>query len=103
LELLRCVRVVVPLGKIAFDALLAARRALGLPLPKARPHFGHGSVTPLPDGMLLLASYHPSRQNTQTGRLTQTMFEAIFARVRQELDMGLPRPEPEGPARHFAP
>ena len=48
LELLRRVRVVVPLGKIAFDAYLAARRALGLPLPDARPHFGHDTVTPLP-------------------------------------------------------
>jgi len=103
LELLRRVRVVVPLGKIAFDAFLAARRALGLPLPDARPHFGHDSVTPLPDGVLLLASYHPSRQNTQTGRLTQAMFEAIFARVRQELDTSLPKPRSERTSQHFAP
>jgi uracil-DNA glycosylase len=86
LQLLHRVRVVVPLGKIAFDAYLAARRDLALPQPERRPQFGHGVSTQLPEGILLLASYHPSRQNTQTGRLTRTMFAAIFARVRQELD-----------------
>jgi uracil-DNA glycosylase family 4 len=88
LQLLRHVRVVVPLGKIAFDAYLAARRELDLPQPDKRPHFAHEAVTPLPDGVLLVASYHPSRQNTQTGRLTRAMFEAIFARVRRELSVG---------------
>jgi uracil-DNA glycosylase len=87
LQLLRRVRVVVSLGKIAFDAYLTARRELNLPLPAVRPLFAHEAVTPLPDGVLLVASYHPSRQNTQTGRLTQGMFEAIFARARQELDV----------------
>jgi uracil-DNA glycosylase len=86
LQLLRCVRVVVPLGKIAFEAFFAARRELALPLPNKRPQFGHAAITSLPDGVLLVASYHPSRQNTQTGRLTQVMFDAIFARVREELD-----------------
>jgi uracil-DNA glycosylase len=103
LELLRRVRVVVPLGKIAFDAYVAARRVLGLPLPNARPHFAHEAVTPFPDGVLLIASYHPSRQNTQTGRLTQAMFEAIFARVRQELDGDVPRPKPPDTSPYFAP
>jgi len=86
-QLLRRVRVVVPLGRIAFEAYFAARRELALPLPDKRPQFGHAAVTFLPDGILLVASYHPSRQNTQTGRLTQTMFDAIFARVRRELDV----------------
>jgi len=86
LQLLRRVRVVVPLGKIAFEAYFAARRELALPLPDERPHFAHAAVTSLSDGVLLVASYHPSRQNTQTGRLTQVMFDAVFARVRQELD-----------------
>jgi uracil-DNA glycosylase family 4 len=103
LELLRHVRAVVPLGKIAFDAYLTARRALGRPLPDARPRFGHDTVTRLPDGVLLVASYHPSRQNTQTGRLTRAMFEAIFARVRAELDMDLPTPQSEMTSPHFAP
>ena len=86
LQLLHRVRVVVPLGKIAFDAYLTARRELTLPLSAQRPHFAHGASVWLPEGTLLLASYHPSRQNTQTGRLTQAMFDAIFARVRKELD-----------------
>jgi uracil-DNA glycosylase len=90
LQLLRRVRLVVPLGKIAFDAYLAARRELDLPRPDERPHFAHGVSAWLPEGILLLASYHPSRQNTQTGRLTQAMFDAIFARVRQELDAHTP-------------
>src|SRR5262245_21624783 len=103
LDLLRRVRVVVPLGKIAFDAYLAARRQLGSPPPEVRPHFAHQAVTPLPGGVLLVASYHPSRQNTQTGRLTQPMFDAIFARVRQELDGDVPKQKPKGMPRHFAP
>jgi uracil-DNA glycosylase family 4 len=103
LALLRRVHVVVPLGRIAFDAYLAARRGLGLPLPEARPRFAHEAVTLFPDGVLLIASYHPSRQNTQTGRLTRAMFEAIFARVRQELGVELPERKPEGASQHFAP
>jgi uracil-DNA glycosylase family 4 len=103
LELLHRVRIVVPLGRIAFDAYLAARRGLGLALPEARPRFAHEAVTLFPDGMLLIASYHPSRQNTQTGRLTQTMFDAIFARVRQELGVELPERKSEGTSQHFAP
>jgi uracil-DNA glycosylase len=93
LQLLKRVRIVVPLGKVAFDAYLAARRELALPLPAARPRFAHEASTRLPEGTLLLASYHPSRQNTQTGRLTRAMFEAIFARARAELDAMDP-PEP---------
>ena len=86
LQLLCRVRVVVPLGKIAFEAYVAARRELALPLPDRRPHFAHAAVTSMPDGVVLVASYHPSRQNTQTGRLTQLMFDTVFARARQELD-----------------
>jgi uracil-DNA glycosylase family 4 len=101
LQLLTRVRVVVPLGKVAFDAYLAARRDLGLPPLATRPPFAHAASARLPEGTLLLASYHPSRQNTQTGRLTQAMFEAVFARARVELDAmhASSEPGPQGGAR----
>jgi uracil-DNA glycosylase family 4 len=89
IRLLRRVRVVVVLGRIAFDAFLKAWVEIGRPLPIPRPAFGHGALARLPGGVGLLASYHPSQQNTQTGRLTVAMFQRIFARVRRIL-AGLP-------------
>ena len=82
---LRRVRVVLGLGRIGFDAYLAAAGAIGLPVPRPRPKFGHGAAIELPWGVTLLATYHPSRQNTQTGRLTWPMFEAMFAEARRRL------------------
>ena len=78
LELMQQVRVVIALGKFAFDAYLQTRAAAGLANPKPRPNFGHGNTHMLEGGVTLLSSYHPSRQNTQTGKLTQEMFDAIF-------------------------
>ena len=60
--------------------------AIGLPVPRPRPKFFHGASTELPWGVTLLATYHPSRQNTQTGKLTWPMFEAVFAEARRRLD-----------------
>jgi len=80
------VGVVVALGRIAFDAsvrLLAARTEA------PRPSFGHGREHALPDGRTLIACYHPSRQNTHTGRLTPAMIDKVFSRARQLL--GRPR------------
>ena len=88
LQLLNELRVVVALGKIAFDAFLAAARAADIEIPKPRPQFGHGSLHRLANGLVLLGSYHPSQQNTQTGRLTRPMFEGIFVKVREILDEG---------------
>lgn len=85
LELLKNVRIMVALGRIAFDACLKAVEERGMSLPRPRPAFGHGRVYPLADGLTLIASYHPSRQNTQTGRLTQRMFDAVFRKVRRLL------------------
>jgi len=80
LALLADVRVVVTLGRIAHEAYL---RAAGI---AERPTFAHGATTKLPQGTLLIASYHPSRQNTNTGRLTRAMWHAIFRRARSACD-----------------
>ena len=85
LDLLDQVRVVVPLGKIAFDTYLRTRAARGLALPSPRPRFGHGVTYTLEGGTILVGSYHPSQQNTQTGRLTREMFEGIFQKAREIL------------------
>jgi uracil-DNA glycosylase family 4 len=81
--LLARVRVVVTLGTIAHDAWLHASGWWEALSVKARPRFAHGTETLLADGRRLLSSYHPSRQNTNTGRLTREMWNAIFARARE--------------------
>jgi len=83
LQLLTHVQVIVPLGKIAFDAYLRACRHLHIPLPVPQPRFGHGQLCRLPNGCTLLPSYHPSQQNTATGRLTRAMLDQIFATARR--------------------
>jgi uracil-DNA glycosylase family 4 len=85
------IRVVVALGKIGFDAMLAYFRARGLQL-RPKPAFGHGCEVALPadaavgGAAVLLGSYHPSRQNTNTGKLTPPMLESVFARARRVID-----------------
>ncbi len=74
-------RVRLALGKIAFDAFWKARRELGLPDVRPRPEFGHGKWVPLPEGGFLLASFHPSQQNTATGKLTRRMWRGVFDRA----------------------
>ena len=76
------VTVVVALGKFAFDAYLQTRAEAGLPVPTPRPVFGHGRTSNLGGGVTLISSYHPSRQNTNTGKLTTDMFDAIFSLAR---------------------
>lgn len=84
LRLLKHVRVILALGKIAFDNTLTALKEIGLEMPNPKPQFSHGAEYAI-GPYTLIGSYHPSRQNTQTGRLTEAMFEAVFARVRQNL------------------
>lgn len=86
-EMLDRLRVVLALGKIGWDAALRrARRVDTDALPGPRPAFGHGAQARLPMGnggapIWLLGSYHPSRQNTQTGRLTEAMFRRVVRRA----------------------
>jgi uracil-DNA glycosylase len=88
IALLRNLRVIVALGRIAFDAVLHVYTDLGLLAGDARtPPFAHNASTSLgPELPALIASYHPSRQNTQTGRLTVEMFDAVWTGVRRLLD-----------------
>ncbi|MGH7396919.1 MAG: uracil-DNA glycosylase [Candidatus Rokuibacteriota bacterium] len=80
LRLLGQVRVVVALGKIGWDAYLRTRREAGLAVPRPLPRFGHGAVARMPDGAAtLLGCFHPSQQNTFTGKLTEPMLDAVFA------------------------
>ena len=84
LSLLPSVQVVMALGKIAFDALLSVYREQGADVPSPRPRFGHGVAYEFA-GVALMAAYHPSRQNTQTGRLNQQMFSDVFRRAQEML------------------
>ena len=83
LALLRDARVVVALGKIGWDAYLRARRAAALPLPRPLPRFGHAARAAMPDGTVLLGSFHPSQQNTFTGRLTRPMLQRVFVTAKR--------------------
>jgi uracil-DNA glycosylase family 4 len=80
---LRHLRVVVCLGKIAFDGYLAYLHSQGVIERKSAYHFAHGAHERLPNGLHLLSSYHPSLRNTNTGRLNIAMFTRIFIRARE--------------------
>jgi uracil-DNA glycosylase family 4 len=83
LNLLRRLRVILCLGKLALDNYWLARREQGLAVPRPRFAFGHGAEWRSPEGLAVLCSYHPSQQNTQTGKLTGSMFHAVLARARE--------------------
>ena len=78
---LSSVKIIVALGKIGFDAYLNHARRVGLITQKSEYVFGHNAQYTMPDGRVLLASYHPSNQNTATGRLTEQMFTDVFRHV----------------------
>ena len=82
LALLDSVRVVVVLGAFAYEAIGRVLAAAGAPLPVPRPKFAHGMEVPTARAVVL-GCYHPSQQNTFTGRLTPPMLDAIFARARE--------------------
>ena len=86
LEGLKNLRVIVALGRIGFDAYLNYLNRRRLIAGKKAYEFRHGAEYDLADGRVLLASYHPSNQNTQTGKLTKEMFQKIFKRARALAD-----------------
>jgi uracil-DNA glycosylase family 4 len=86
LGLLRHIQVVVALGKIAFDEYLRTCQSMGKALPSPRPKFSHRAEYRLPWHVTLLASYHPSQQNTFTGTLTRPMFHSVFRRAKNLIE-----------------
>lgn len=81
LDLLGDVRVLVALGKFAFDQLWRVLQDRGEPMPRPRTRFRHGVEVEIRSDLVLIASYHPSQQNTFTGTLTEPMFDAVWARA----------------------
>ena len=96
IDLLPGIAVVVALGGFAWDHALRIWKGRGYPGPRPKPRFGHGVEVSLGSdrsgraGPLLLASYHPSQQNTFTGVLTEAMLDGIFARARELVESGAP-------------
>jgi uracil-DNA glycosylase family 4 len=84
--LLPNVRVVLALGAIGWGAALSHFTRRGLEVPRPRPRFGHGAVAQIPRGPALLGCYHVSQQNTNTGKLTPRMIDAVLARAKELID-----------------
>jgi uracil-DNA glycosylase family 4 len=82
LELLESCRTIVALGGFAWEGSLRALRDLGEDAPRPKPRFGHGAEASI-GRWKLIGCYHPSQQNTFTGRLTEPMLDAVFARARE--------------------
>ena len=90
-DLLRKKRVLLALGKIAWDAAVALAVRHGCVLPKPRPAFGHGAVMRLSNRLTLVGSYHVSQQNTFTGKLTEGMFDEVMAVCSRAISDGRSR------------
>ena len=84
LDLLKKVEIILPLGQIALTQTVKSLRLKGFEIPTLS--FGHGKIYPMPSGQTIITTYHPSQQNTQTGKLTQPMFHAIFRTIRKKLE-----------------
>jgi len=83
MRLLKQLRVAVCLGRIAFDGLLAHAARTATAPTRAKLVFAHGAEYELPSGLIAIASYHPSLQNTNTGKLTRAMLTSVFERARE--------------------
>jgi uracil-DNA glycosylase len=81
LDLLADARVVVALGKFGWDGFLRAAATMGVATPRPKPRFGHGAEAALGERLTLLGCFHPSQQNTFTGKLTVPMIDAVFTRA----------------------
>jgi uracil-DNA glycosylase family 4 len=86
IDALTNVKLVVALGRIGFEAYLNHLRRKGVIKTKAEYLFGHSLTYTMPNGRTLLTSYHPSNQNTNTGKLTEEMFTEIFRKARKLLN-----------------
>lgn len=95
LGLLEQLRVVVCLGAFAWDAALRLLGAAGMPAARPRPHFSHGATVAVGE-LTLLGSYHPSQQNTFTGRLSEKMTDEVLLAARRLAGMGAPGRPPRG-------
>jgi uracil-DNA glycosylase len=88
LKRLKRLRVVVPLGQIGFTTFLKARKEMGMENPRPLPKFGHARSIDLPDGIVVIGSYHPSQQNTFTGRLPEEMLDDVFRLAKGVIEKG---------------
>jgi uracil-DNA glycosylase len=80
------IRCIVVLGKYAFDHVLRVLRGRGLPVPSPKPGFAHGAEVRIGSELVLVASYHPSQQNTFTGTLTREAFDRVWSRARKVVE-----------------
>lgn len=85
LQLLKNIKVIIALGKIGWDTLLREPQ-FAMPKGTKKPQFGHGAMTELPGGQIMIGTYHPSQQNTFTGKLTEPMFDRIFEMAKSILN-----------------
>jgi len=101
IRLLPNLRVVVCLGKIAFDGFLSHQMRAGQISARTTYIFSHGAEYTLPGGLKLMASYHPSLQNTNTGKLTRPMFLALFNRAAEFAGLASEEPQAESQKRNM--
>lgn len=86
LRMFKNLKVIIGLGKIGFDSIVRSYERLGRAITNRKTKFGHNVEYRINDSIVLLGSFHPSQQNTFTGRLTESMFDSVFRRAKMILD-----------------